>query len=98
LTRAALAKDEAEVRRIDATLQPLWALFKQHGSLRVVYAAANLLGLTQAQPPRPILPLGAVERERIREALGQVSDGTRDPENASAVTVRRALSDVALSE
>ena len=79
-------------------LQPLWSLFKQHGSLRVVYAAANLLGVTESQPPRPILPLGAAERERIREALERLSDGTRDPENASAVTVRRALSDVALSE
>jgi len=95
LTRAALAKDEAEVRRIDATLQPLWALFKQHGSLRVVYAAANLLGLTQAQPPRPILPLGAAERERVREALGRVTDGSCDPGNVSAVTLRRAFSDVA---
>jgi 4-hydroxy-tetrahydrodipicolinate synthase len=34
-----------------------------------VYAAANLLGLTDAQPPRPILPLGTAERERIKRAL-----------------------------
>lgn len=69
LMRAAQAGDASEVRRIDATLQPLWELFKRHGSLRVVYAAANLLGLTDAQPPRPILPLGAAERERIAQAL-----------------------------
>jgi 4-hydroxy-tetrahydrodipicolinate synthase len=98
LTRAALAKDEAEVRRIDANLQSLWDLFKQHGSLRVVYAAANLLGLTEAQPPRPILPLGAAEREVIREALARVSDGTCDPGNASAVPFRRALSHVTPSD
>jgi|SRR4051794_17652533 len=73
LTRAAQAKDEQQVRRLDAGLQPLLALFKLHGSLRVVYAAANLLGLTQAQPPRPILPLGDAERERIRQALEAVS-------------------------
>jgi 4-hydroxy-tetrahydrodipicolinate synthase len=71
--RAAQAGKVAEVRRIDATFQPLWDLFKQHGSLRVVYAAANLLGLTGAQPPRPILPLGTPERERIAQAL----DGLR---------------------
>lgn len=69
LMRAAQAGDASEVRRIDTTLQPLWELFKRHGSLRVVYAAANLLGLTDAQPPRPILPLGAAERERITPAL-----------------------------
>jgi 4-hydroxy-tetrahydrodipicolinate synthase len=69
ILRAAQAKDTAEVRRIDATLQPLWDLFKEFSSLRVVYAAANVLGLTDAQPPRPILPLGAAERERIKLAL-----------------------------
>jgi 4-hydroxy-tetrahydrodipicolinate synthase len=69
LLRAAQAKDAAEVRRIDATLELFWDLFKEFGSLRVVYAGANLLGLTDAQPPRPILPLGAAERERIELAL-----------------------------
>jgi 4-hydroxy-tetrahydrodipicolinate synthase len=73
LLRAAQAKDEAEVRRIDATLQPLWDLFKEFGSLRVVYAAANLLGLTDAQPPRPILALGAAESARIRLALAELN-------------------------
>ncbi|WP_407530516.1 dihydrodipicolinate synthase family protein [Methylobacterium oryzisoli] len=69
LMRAAQAGDVAEVRRLNATFEPLWDLFRQHGSLRVVYAAANLLGLTDAQPPRPILPLGAAERGRIERAL-----------------------------
>lgn len=69
LLRAAQAKDVAEVRRIDEALELFWDLFKEFGSLRVVYAAANLLGLTSAQPPRPILPLGAAERERIELAL-----------------------------
>ena len=69
LLRSAQAKDGAEVRRIDASLRPLWDLFREFGSLRVVYAAANLLGLTDAQPPRPILPLGAPERERVERAL-----------------------------
>ncbi|RVU18664.1 dihydrodipicolinate synthase family protein [Methylobacterium oryzihabitans] len=69
LMRAAQAGDAAEVRRLNTTFEPLWDLFKQHGSLRVVYAAANLLGLTDAQPPRPILPLGAAERGRLARAL-----------------------------
>jgi 4-hydroxy-tetrahydrodipicolinate synthase len=73
ILRAAQAKDAAEVRRIDATLQPFWDLFNEFSGLRVVYAAANLLGLTDAKPPRPILPLGAAERERIRLALAKLN-------------------------
>jgi 4-hydroxy-tetrahydrodipicolinate synthase len=69
LLRAAQAKDAAEVRRIDATLQPLWDLFKEFSGLRVMYAAANLLGLTDAQPPKPILPLGTHQRKRIELTL-----------------------------
>ncbi|MFC7739139.1 dihydrodipicolinate synthase family protein [Roseomonas sp. GCM10028921] len=69
LMRAAQAGNAAEVHRLNAAFGPLWDLCKQHGSLRVVYAAANLLGLTGAQPPRPILPLGAAERGRTENAL-----------------------------
>lgn len=69
LLRAAQAGNAAEMRRLDTHFGPLWELFRHYGSLRVVYAAANLLGLTEAQPPRPILPLGAAERARIVRAL-----------------------------
>lgn len=69
LMRAAQAGDGAEVRRLDAAFEPLWELFRQHGSLRVAFAAANLLGLTQAQPPRPILPLDRSEWPRMERAL-----------------------------
>ncbi|MCL4748339.1 MAG: dihydrodipicolinate synthase family protein [Burkholderiaceae bacterium] len=57
LTAAAIAGNAAEARRIDEELAPLWALFKAHGSLRVVYAMARQMGLTDCDPPRPILPL-----------------------------------------
>lgn len=56
LTRAAQAGQGAEARRLDAALEPLWALFRAHSSLRVVYAAATHLGLVRTAPPRPILP------------------------------------------
>lgn len=49
--------DFEEARRLDAALGPLWELFRQHSSLRVVYAIAGLLDLCQADPPQPILPL-----------------------------------------
>lgn len=57
LVRAAQCGDSAETARIDAAFQPMWSLFRQSGSFRVVHRAAILLGLTDAQPPRPILPV-----------------------------------------
>ncbi len=74
LTRAAQAGDAAAVRRLDAAFAPLWDLFREHGSLRVVYAAANLLGLSDARPPRPVLPLKAGERAGVERALAALPD------------------------
>lgn len=69
LTRAAQLGDLNEVARIDGLLQPLWSLFKELSSFRVMYAGANHLGLTQAQPPRPILPLGKADQLRVADVL-----------------------------
>jgi 4-hydroxy-tetrahydrodipicolinate synthase len=69
LTRAASQGDVTESRRLDALFAPLWALFKAHGSLRVVYAAAGLLKLTDAIPPRPLLPLSADLLPAIEAAI-----------------------------
>lgn len=65
LTKAAQAGDISQ----DAALAPLWALFQELGSLRVVYAIANQLGLTDADPPRPILPIGPNEQLRVAAVL-----------------------------
>jgi 4-hydroxy-tetrahydrodipicolinate synthase len=73
LMRAAQAGNAEEAKRIDAAFQPLWALFKEFGSIRVVYAAANILQLTACEPPRPILPLTNAERQRVEEALEALS-------------------------
>ncbi|MTD99453.1 dihydrodipicolinate synthase family protein [Paracoccus sp. YIM 132242] len=69
LVRAAQAGDGAETARIDAAFQPLWSLFRQCGSFRVVHRAANLLGLSDAQPPRPILPLAPDHDAALRDAI-----------------------------
>lgn len=69
LMRAARARDEAEVRRIDARFGPLWALFQEFGSFRVMYAVAGSLGLYSLAPPRPILPLSGQARARVELAL-----------------------------
>lgn len=75
IVAAAQAGDAAEARRLNAGLVPLWELFREHTSLRVMYAAANLLGLCRAVPPRPILPLPEAARCRVGEVLGQLQLG-----------------------
>ncbi len=73
LARAAQAGDAEEAHRIDAQLAPLWALFRQHGSVRVVYAAAKLMRLTACDAPRPILSLGADDTRRVAAAIDHLS-------------------------
>ena len=68
LTAAAMAGKAAEAKRIEEELAPLWALFKAHGSLRVVFAMARQMGLTDCDPPRPILPLDDATRREIAAA------------------------------
>ncbi|WP_320199193.1 dihydrodipicolinate synthase family protein [Agrobacterium sp. rho-13.3] len=74
LLRAAQAGDAAEVSRVEEYFQPLWALFKEFGSFRVVYAAANLLSLTHRQPPLPVMPLSVSDNQRVEEALAKLSE------------------------
>ncbi len=77
LMRAAQAGDAAEIRRLNASFAPLWALFKQYGSIRVIYAAANVLALTDAQPPRPILPLGGGNLAHVERVIMELSEARR---------------------
>jgi 4-hydroxy-tetrahydrodipicolinate synthase len=69
LTRAAQGGDSDEAWRIDAAFQPLWALFREFGSFRVMYAIADILDLCRTAPPLPILPPPADARGRIEAAL-----------------------------
>lgn len=69
IVRAARSGDAAELRRLDAAMQPLWTLFRKYSSLRVVYAAVNQLGLSRAQPPRPIQPLPDAVQDEVAAAL-----------------------------
>jgi 4-hydroxy-tetrahydrodipicolinate synthase len=62
---AVRAADGSEARRLNARLAPLWDLFREFSSLRVMYAAVNLLGICRATPPRPILPLPEVAQRRV---------------------------------
>ena len=73
IMRAVRQGDAAEARRLNAGLEPLWELFRAHSSLRVVYAAAAILGLTDAAPPRPILPLGEDAKARVAVVLRELN-------------------------
>ncbi|MGV9452186.1 dihydrodipicolinate synthase family protein [Streptomyces sp. NPDC003635] len=70
LTRAAATGDAAGVTRLSDGLEPLWALFRRHGSLRVMSAAAEQLGLIPADSlPRPVRGLDATARQDVAAAL-----------------------------
>lgn len=72
LTRAAQSKDADQAWRIDAAFQPLWALFREFGSFRVMYAIADILDLCRTAPPLPILPPPPEARPRIEAALAAI--------------------------
>jgi 4-hydroxy-tetrahydrodipicolinate synthase len=72
LTRAAMAGDAQAARAKNDALVPLWELFKELGSIRVMYAAANIRGISGAQPPLPILPLADRDRKRVHETLDRL--------------------------
>ncbi|KAF1006183.1 MAG: 4-hydroxy-tetrahydrodipicolinate synthase [Luteibacter sp.] len=72
ITRAAQSGDAAEAMRLSDRLAPLWSLFdKAGGSLRVVAAAAETLGLVRA-PCLPA-PLRAIQGD-LRDELATVLD------------------------
>lgn len=69
MTRAAQEDDAAEVAAIDAAFAPLWALFKAHGSLRVMYVVADRLSLSVGDPPLPIMRVSADVMAAVETAL-----------------------------
>lgn len=73
LSQAARNRDHAETARLQDLFAPLWDLFREYGSLRVVYPAAAMMSLTQAQPPRPILPMPESQLYRLRDALDRLN-------------------------
>jgi 4-hydroxy-tetrahydrodipicolinate synthase len=77
LLRAAQAGDGAEVARWNGRFEPLWDLFKELSSLRVMYAAADILGICRTEPPRPILPLPPAAWRRVAAALEKLNAGDR---------------------
>ncbi|WFU09362.1 dihydrodipicolinate synthase family protein [Rhizobium sp. CB3090] len=72
LTRAAQSGDIEKARTINGAFEPLWSLFKEFGSFRVMFAIADALDLGRFEPPRPVLRLTASARQRVTEALNML--------------------------
>ncbi|WP_128253101.1 dihydrodipicolinate synthase family protein [Falsirhodobacter deserti] len=66
---AVRAGDHAEAERIDIALQPIWRLFRDHTSFRVVHEMASQLAGLTVEPPRPVLPVSAAAKDEIATAL-----------------------------
>jgi len=69
LTEAALRKDGEQLAQLNAELQPMWTLFKTLTSLRVMYSAAEILGICQPVLPRPLLPLRPEDYKKVEMVL-----------------------------
>lgn len=70
ITRAAQAGDCDRALELSDRLEPIWALFAAHGSLRVTAAIAEELGLaTRSCLPLPIVGLPDEVRTEVRRAL-----------------------------
>jgi 4-hydroxy-tetrahydrodipicolinate synthase len=74
IVRASQAGNAEEASRIANHLEPLWSLFARHGgSLRVVAAAAELLGLVSSPSlPRPLKAIGGQDRQELGTLLKQL--------------------------
>ncbi len=69
LVRAAQAGNESEAARINEHFQPLWNVSKELSGIRVTYAIADILKLSRAKPPRPLLSISASDYQRVSQAL-----------------------------
>jgi 4-hydroxy-tetrahydrodipicolinate synthase len=72
IAAAARAGDAAAARARHAALAPLWDLFADYTSIRVVHAIVTQLGLATTAPPLPILPLDEAGMARIAAALAKL--------------------------
>lgn len=73
ITRAALSGRSDEAVRQSARLDPIWALFAEYGSLRVIAAIAEHLGMVGPDSlPRPVRDIPAEARSRITQIVTEL--------------------------
>lgn len=74
LARAARNGDQTETARLQAAFAPMWSLFQQHGSLRLIYGIAEVLGLPAGRPPLPLQALTDANRvDGLEEAMERMT-------------------------
>ncbi|GGC01088.1 dihydrodipicolinate synthase family protein [Novosphingobium endophyticum] len=73
LTQAAQAGLIDDAAMVDAAFESLWALFRTHGSLRIMYAIADRLSLDVGDPPLPLLRVEAGIVTAVEAALDQLA-------------------------
>jgi 4-hydroxy-tetrahydrodipicolinate synthase len=70
-----------------AELEPLWALFRRHGGIRVIATAAALLGLAgEHNLPRPLRLLEGGARTELAGVLEALAAALRMPDGSAALT------------
>lgn len=74
LALAAASGNAEEAARLDRALDPLWTLFREFGSFRVMYAIADLLHGSGVKPLRPVQPLADDAREKVSSALKHLDE------------------------
>ena len=78
ILQAAVRGDAGQAHGLSGRLEPLWALFAQHGSLRVVSLIAADLGLAgHDHLPRPLEGLRGAARDEVRQVVA--GTGAADP-------------------
>ncbi|MNC05521.1 4-hydroxy-tetrahydrodipicolinate synthase [compost metagenome] len=74
LTRLVQAGREEEAEQISILLEPLWAVFRQYGSLRVASAIAQQLGFISSPALLlPLLPLSSAVNDQLAAALREIT-------------------------
>ncbi|MBA4228549.1 MAG: dihydrodipicolinate synthase family protein, partial [Hyphomonas sp.] len=77
LTRAAISNDKAAADELDRAFEPLWKLFREHGSFRLLYVIADRLKLPLGDPPPPIRRVDASIIEAVEHAMETMAATSR---------------------
>ena len=83
ICRAARSGDAAAAVAESDRLQPLWDLFAEHGSFRVIAAIAEIGGLVRPNSiPLPLRGLDGPARDRVRQVVRSLDLLPPDPTSA----------------
>ena len=73
ITQAVRTGNIIEANRLSDRLEPLWAMFRRKGSIRVMATAAELEGLVSSPClPLPLRALEGIEREELQSLLAKL--------------------------